>query len=409
MQNAMSNGNYALAQEALRKANNIKPVQNYQSLSNSMDALNNYSMTGSTLNLVEQQKLELYGKLATTGAQIIGDWVKHARERKEREAQEKKAEEQRMIALKTPIYFSELAKSQTNVLYEKETVLQNALIEAYNAPIGQINFDVIFSFGAKLFVPQQIKLPGLIIKSYADKVTYIKDGREQTLTGDNVNGPKLFLNPSKSKMLVAYFTSAGTDGKIALQVYDLGGMRKMGNSILFETNKEIPNQPLGFGLSEDEIVFTEYIPKSISSYFEIVVYNYSIGREVKRIKSERLPVGIRENFQFNRIINGRFAMGISDFKDFYKLVDLQSEKSVILPRLLFNDCINNGLAKSDTILALLGTADGIVNYAFTLNYLNNLFTKDVIKQFTKDKIQSDFRTKFAKNLYGGVVNGFFVD
>ncbi|MCX6210377.1 MAG: hypothetical protein NTZ59_12975, partial [Bacteroidetes bacterium] len=260
--------------------------------------------------------------------------------------------------------------------------------------------------------PQQIKLPGLTINSYADKVNYIKNGSEQTLTGENVYGPKLFLNPSKSKLLIAYYTSAGTDGKIALQVYDLAGIRKIGNAITFEGKFQKYTQPLGFGLSDDEIVFTEFSAKSFSNRIEIVVYNYNIGKEVKRIKSEKLSggfLGFRDEFQYNKIINSRFVMGVSTYKDFYQLIDLQTEQSVVLPKIIIDDCLNYGGAKSDTILVLGTSPNMIYNSIITFNNLYKHFTKDEIKNFNTNKIKNDVYLKSLGNFTKLLIGVFYVD
>ena len=407
METAMSKGNYALAQESLKKANSIKPVQNYQSLYNSMDALNNYSKTGSTLSMAQQEKLSLYGDLATTGAQVIGDWMKYARERKEQKVAEKKVEEQRIIAEKRTVFFSESAKSQAGLLYEKEPSLQNALIEAYQAPVGKLNIDMIFNFSSKFFVSQEIELKNIIIKSYANKVSIFKGKAEQKLISENVNGPKLFINSAKTRLMIAYFTSLSDDSKIALQLFDLGNMKSIGSTIFFEANKAIPVQPIGFGYSDNEIVYSEYKSKVLTGNFEIVVYDYILGREVKRIKSMKVSDGsLKLHFQFNAIINGRFVKGISDLsREFLQLIDLKTERSVLIPRLLLEDFVNYGEKGSDTLLFLFSRSDKICNMMTTFDFLYGLFNKEVITKFSKDKVSDDFYKSFMKVCIGG----FYVD
>lgn len=401
--NAVKNKDYAAAQEALNKANSIKPVQNYQAVTNSFTALNNFATTGTTLSAAEVAKTQAIGNLVTTGAQIVGDFIKWGKEKKERETQQKKAAEERIISIKTPIYYSELAKSQIDLIHENNPQLQAALQESYQAPMGDKNLSFI-SFGSRLFVPQTIQVKELTLKSYIDKVAFVKNGKVTTLLEGQVNGPKIFLSYSRNKMMVAYYSqTSSNENKIAIDVFELPSLAKLGTT-LFLSAKDGKINPVGFSPDEKQIVYIDVVSRTFKMDINVVLHDYISNQIIKTIKSEKTGY-INQGYLFEEILNNRFLKGVSYFKDFIQLIDLKTERIAIVPRLYVADIIGLGKPQSDSLLGLYAGQNQCDNLVFTFNDLDKYFTEDIIKRMAGNSKKersaiADLEKTWDQNLHG---------
>ena len=74
MENAMANQDYRAAKNALEKVHKIKPVDNFKALSQSIDIMDNYATTGSTLSVTEHERIAALGETVTKSIDILSEF-----------------------------------------------------------------------------------------------------------------------------------------------------------------------------------------------------------------------------------------------------------------------------------------------------------------------------------------------
>lgn len=321
---AVTNGDYGAAQQALQQANSIKPVTNYEALNYSLGVLNNSKTTGSALGLAQQDKLAAYSDLVTTGIQIIGDFAAMREERKRAEAQARQQE----VAIRQPLYHEDLFRSQSRLLVESDTSLQQILSESYQAPLTNRNLSVL-TFQDKIFIPAKIDMNGQTVRSEPDKVLLEKNGKTETIIG-NIHCPWIIAGPSKQTLMIAFYRQDPMNAEI--MVYDLSQKKQVG--AIIPVNGLVA--PLGFNKAETEVFYS-------NDFYKINRYNLGSGH----LQTWKLDTKHSTFFGAVEMLNHRYIKQVSEQNLFISLYDVETGRYAFLPRIRFHDITDGNTTVPD--------------------------------------------------------------
>jgi hypothetical protein len=318
--NAIKSGNYSAAQQALQNANAVKPVQNYQTMNQSLGVLKNAYDASYKYGNDQVAGEKAYNESIENGLQALGSMAEAIRANRQQRLKAESEEKERLWARKTQYYYDEKTKSTAGLMYENDELLQTCLIDAYHPP-ATLKEIFRLSYWNMFNLPQKITAGDKKIYAGNKQIKIVANGKKRVLYKD-LAYPYLLASSNKELVLITYDADSVTGDRRSL-VYDVRNDRPLTDwiSVDFHGNG---GDILGFSRDGSEFYYSRVGNVKKGKASQIVAYNIALGA------TRVITVGAGF-WQATKLINGRYAVAREHYWNYYSITDVRTGETMYLP------------------------------------------------------------------------------